>query len=302
MITLDDIKKRLKVLPYTIKENIKKKALTWVVDDSLKTWVGELYQCTKQEDGTWQEVLIGRNSVLLSGLQNLAYLLYHIPPKVKIPYFEDMMWGVSDINEKNLCTYDKDTMPFVQGYNLAKDGVSGGVDLRPYPRHKNGYDFDQLIPFRVIPVSENDFALYRNKYLHHRYITIGGIQYVAYYTKKCAISYQALLDNSSPIPDNPNDNLVTDRDSRVVAEFTLNIEDEELVEWFRLTQDGGAEGTNFSATILMIGKAGKWHPKDKPEELYDTVMECQVMSRAQHSPIPSNLDSSIVVKYKLMHI
>lgn len=302
MITLNDIKDRLKIMPGKIKEGIKRKLITWVVSDIARTWVGEIYRCEPQPDGTFREVKIGKNSVLLGGLQELAYLLYHIPFQVAIGTFEDDMFAGADYDERPNVTFDEEAFPFIQGFNVADDGVSA-TDLRPVARHKKGYgpNLDGLIPFRVIPESENDFALYRPKYMHHRKITIGGKKYIAYYTKKCQIKYEATLDNDQKIPQNPDTNLVTDRDSRIVAEFTLNIEEDELVEFWRLTKAGGAEATSYSAILLMIGKPAKWNKPDSSEK-YDTMTKSYVFSRANCATIPHGVDSSVICKYRMMHI
>lgn len=308
MITLDDIKNRVKTIPKNVARKVINK-LTYYVNDTFvqPTWIGKIYRCYEQLDGTFKEVEVGSNSVLLGGLENLAYLLYHIPFKVQISRFEDDLWGgYSEVDERPQITYEKDSFPYVQAYNLATDGAQA-TDILPYPRHKKGYDFTTLIPFRMIPESENDFSLYRNKYMHHATVSVGGKKYIAYYSKKCNISYECLLDNSQPIPQNPDSNLVTDRDSRLIAEFSLNLEEDELVEYFRLVK-GSAESTSFSAIMLMIGKLGQWVPKDKPAEHYDTMMETYVMSRANCTVITKGVSSDgtgsdgIIVKYRIMHI
>lgn len=305
MIKLNDIKDKLKLIPNKVKDGIRKKFITWIINDTAKTWIGKIYRCEPQPDGTFREVEIGTNSVLLGGLEELAYLLYHIPFQVAIGTFEDDMYSTADKDERPRITYDENAFPFIQGFNVAYDGVASGIDLRPQPRHKKGYgpNLEGIIPFRVIPESENDFAVYRPKYLHHRLITIGNKKYVAYYTKKCQITYEALLDNDQKIPQNPDTNLVTDRDSRLIAEFTLNIEEDELVEYFRLTMEGGPEACNFSAIMTMIGQPAKWSPENTPDQSYDTMINSRVFSRANTSPIPKNSSlSSIITKYRMMHI
>ncbi len=305
MITLNDIKDRLMIVPKKVATNIKRKVLTWVISDVAKTWVGKVYRLEEMPDGTFHEVEIGKNSVLLGGLEQLALLLYHIPFKIAIGSFEDDLYATADKDERPRITHDEDAFPFIQGFNVAHDGIASGIDLRPVARHKKGYgpNLEGLIPFRVIPESENDFAVYRPKYLHHRKITIGGKPYIAYYTKKCQISYEALLDNDQKIPQNPDTNLVTDRDSRLIAEFTLNLEEDELVEFFRLTMKGGAEATNFSAILTMCGQPAKWSPESAPETSYDTMINSVVFSRANTSPINKNSSfSAIITKYRMMHI
>lgn len=303
MITVEDIKKKLKTFVRPIAINTMKKLCVFLEMDmpAQKTWIGEVYRVYQRLDGTFREVKIGTNNVILSGLMNLAFLLYHIPAKVQMPFFEDQLWATADVDERPNCTYDATAEPWIQGFNVCTDGVQG-IDVIPYPRHKNGYTFDTLVPFRVIPLSENDYEIYRPKYYHSRQITIGDRKYIAYYSKKMEVTYRAKLDNDTDIPQNPNDNLTTDRDSRLVAEFSVNIDEDELVEWFRLTQEGGPESTSYSAILTMIGKSGKWHPKEHPDQSYDTVMECQVFSRCNHASVPHGVDGQVLVKYRMMHI
>ena len=270
------------------------------LNDSLKTWKGELVVNKLDKlTGEWIEVTFG-NSVLLGGLQVLSELLYKKPSPVRMNTFEHDLYEGAVVDESQYVTADEDSTPFVQGFNLVTDGAQGD-GLIPYARYKCGYDFDHLIPFRMIPIEENDYANYRNTYLHSRVVELDGQQYVQYFTKKCNITLRAKLDDGTDIPHYPNSGFSSDKDVRIISEFPINLTDDELVEWFRLTKQGGAKATGYSGVLTMIGKAGKWQNSGKGAQ-YDTMVDSYVMSRCNHAPIPHGVDGTIVCLYRMMHI
>lgn len=267
--------------------------------ETLKTWQGSLEMDRLEADGKWHHVSFP-NSVLLGGLQYLAKLLYRIDPKVNVKTFETDLYSGSVGNEKAEIVLDPENpLPYVQGYNLCIDG-SQGDGVKPYPRHQLGYTFDTLIPFRMIPESENDFAVYRTQYLHHRIVELDGIRYVQYFTKKANIQYKAKLDDDTDIPHHPNDNLVTNKDSRLIAEFNINLTDDELQEWFRLTKQGGAASTRFSSVLTMIGSKATWNAPDGGH--YDSMTDSVVFSRCNFASIGLGHTGSIYLRYKMLHI
>ena len=270
--------------------------------DVCKAWDGEFVKCTQLANGEWTEVSFP-NHVLIGGLQYLAKLLYRIEPKVAIKRFEEELYAgsVGDEQEHIALADPNDTLPFIQGYNLCIDGAQGD-GVKPYPRHKIGYTFDTLIPFRMIPESENNFETYRHLYLHHRIVELDGIRYVQYFTKKANITYRAKLDDNTDIPQHPNDNLTTDRDSRLVSEFSINLTNDELQEWFRLTKDGGAASTRFSAVVTMCGQKGKWTDPAGDGASYDTMMDSLAFSRCNIASIGLSFDGTVLFKYRMLHI
>lgn len=269
--------------------------------DVTKMWNGSvIMNKLNKTTGEWEEVE-WKNIVLLGGLKVLSKLLYHVEPVTKINTFEHDLYQDAVTDETDFITHNEEDLPFVQGFNLASDGAQGDAII-PYPRHKCGYDFDHLIPFRMIPIEENDYADYRNIYLHSRVVELDGKQYVQYFTKKMSIQSRAKLDDDTEIPNYPNENLTTSKDSRVVADFPINITDDELAEWFRLTKRGGAQSTVYSAVLLMIGQPAKWKPNGQGEAEYDSMINSYVMSRCNHAPVPHGVDGTIVCKYRIMHI
>lgn len=272
-----------------------------IAKDSLKLWDGAVVIKKKHEvTGEWEELTF-HNHVLLSGLQELAKLLYRIEPQVTINTFEHDLYAGSQGDESSHIEVDRgETLPYIQGYNLACDAAQGDGVI-PYPRHKIGYDFDHLIPFRMIPESENDFSAYRNTYLHHRIVELNGIRYVQYFTKKANITYKAKLDDDSEIPNHPNDNLNTNKDSRLVAQFNIALDDDELVEWFRLTKQGGAQSTSYNAVLTMIGKKATWRDASSGQT-YPTMQDSHVFSRCNHMNIYKSVQGDIICKYMIAHI
>lgn len=270
--------------------------------DVMKLWDGTVVINKRNVvTGEWEELKFG-NHVLLGGLQYLAKLLYRIEPQVQVNTFEHDLYAGSAGDESSHITVDEtDKLPYIPGYNLVCDAAQGDGVI-PYPRHKIGYDFDHLIPFRMIPESENDFATYRNTYLHHRIVELDGIRYVQYFTKKANIGYKAKLDDDSEIPNHPNDNLTTNKDSRIVASFNITLDDDELVEWFRLTKQGGAQSTSYNGILTMIGRKATWTDVAGGDKTYPTMHDSVVFSRCNHMNIYKSVQGDILCKYMIAHI
>lgn len=271
-------------------------------EDSLKTWTGELYKLEKLPDGKFVEVKLGENKVLLGGLQKLCYALYGKQPKVKVATIEeDLAASAADDFTNNLrATGEPDR---IMGYNVAYDG-SQGTDVIAYPKHKKGYNFDNLIPFRLIPEGDNNYDEYMQYYLHSRVVTIEDAdgaehRYVAYYTKKVNIDYTVTTDDSSEVPDNPDSELHTDKDIRVLASFLVNITDKELREWFSIFKKGKMESTGFNALMTVMGKPAKLRLAGKE---YDSLTDSVIFSRINHVMVPHGVDGTIACTYKMIHI
>lgn len=274
--------------------------LVYNIDEYSKMWNGELV-VNKQdpETGEWKEVVF-RNQCLLGGLQRLAERLYGKPAPVKIHTFEHDL-AIGAVKDEDQHVVAEENAPYrVMGFNLITDGGQGDAIL-PYPRYKCGYDFDHLIPFRMIPVEENDYSNYRNTYLHSRVVELDGRQYVQYFTKKCDITLTAKLDDGTSIPNYPNEEFSSDKDARVIAEFPINISDDELVEWFRLTKQGGAKATMYNGVITMDGKPAKWQENGTGPK-YDAMKDTLVMSRCPCAPIPHGVDGTIIARFRTLHI
>jgi hypothetical protein len=267
-----------------------------------KTWVGIAYKKVQDTDGKWREVEIGRNKVLLSGLMILAKYLYGKDFKVKTPTFEDKLFEDTSRTIKEDLRPRLTAVPNAQRYcgcfNIAYDGAQGSAVISEQ-RHKTGIDLDYLIPFRRIPLDQNDFSVYLQTYAHYRIIDVDGVWYVDYYSKKCDIDYTATLDDGTIIPDNPETSLTTDKDSRIIAKFTLNLTKDELVEWFRHEKTGGAESSFYNSIILMNGVPATI---EEDGHTYNVFKDTYVFAKCNHTAVAHGADGVITVIYKLMHI
>ena len=271
-----------------------------------KTWVGIAYKKVQDVDGKWREVEIGRNKVLLSGLMILAKYLYGKDFKVKMETFEEKLLAGKDVATDKMPTYT--AIPNANRYcccfNISYDGAQGSAVVSEQ-RHKSGIDLDYMIPFRRIPLVQNDFSVHLKTYAHYRIRTIDTVDYVDYYSKRCDIDYTATLDDGTTIPDNPETTLTTDKDSRIIAKFTLNLTKDELVEWFRHEKTGGAESSFYNSICLMNGTpATMTIPASINTDgaTYNSFTDTYVFAKCNHTAVAHGADGSVTVIYKLMHI
>lgn len=276
------------------------------INSKLKIWDGQVKVNSIKIDGKEfiEKPLVYHNKVLVGGLTKLLTWLYGKAPKTTLKKFEEDLYVGADKNEvsegKIVADSSKPQVDGIMGYNVCLDGSLGGTTL-PYARHRKGYDFDNLIPFRMIHVSEKAalFNNLRKKYLHHRYITHDGEQYIQFFTKKCNFTLGIFLDDGNEVPSDPDKNLTTDLDSNGRCTFPVFTDKDELVEFFQLMKAGGGESTCFSATITMMGKPAKYTEDDQVfEAMHDTV----VFSRANHASLPKGVNGVIDITYSILHI
>lgn len=282
------------------RHTITKQKLTMTLEETRVSHVARLYGVESLPNGEFKEVELGTNKVLIGGLREFSMLLYNKRPSFTKPTFEEVLYATSDENllGKIIPNTTGRTLPWVQGFNVMYDGAQGDGVIDPI-RHKDGWDFSHLIPFRVIPLEMNDFYKYKAMYLHHRIVTINGRQYVEYYTKKMDFIVRAVFKDGSTVPDDPNTNATTDLDSRLISEFPVNVTEEELVEHWRLRKEEGAEGAHFNSTILMIGNAASINISGVN---FETMKETHVYSKSNHVSVAHGVDAFITVKYQLLHI
>lgn len=283
----------------SIINRIKRKMLDFVLEYKQVTHVAKITKLEKLPNGKFVEVEIGANQVLIGGLNELMFLLYNKRAPFTSPTFEDELYSTANVDLRPNITINNSerNTPFIQGFNVSFDG-SAGNGIVDYPKHGNGFNFDSLIPFRVIPVEKNDFAVFKKLYLHHREVVIGGKHFIEYYTKKPLFTVKAVLKNGEAIPNNPEINVKTDLPSRTISEFPVNITEEELVEHFRLRHEG-SEGAFYNSTMLMIGNMAKININGTE---YDTMLNTKAYSKANHLSISHGSDAFLNVKYQMMHV
>lgn len=289
-----------RIARHKFSSKISKNKLQMTLQEERVSHVARVYGIEKLPTGEFCEVDLGTNKVLIGGLRELSYLLYNDRPRFSKPTFEEVLYATAneDLQSSIIVNDTGRIEPWIQGFNVLYDGAQGDGVIDPI-RHKDGWDFSHLIPFRVIPVEMNDFPRYKQLYMHHRVVTINSKQYVEYYTKKMNFTLRAVFKDGSSIPDDPNTNATTDLDSRLISEFPVNVTEEELVEHWRLRKEEGAEGAHFNSTILMIGQPASITINGAK---YETMKNTHTYSKSNHVSVAHGVDAFISVKYQLLHI
>ena len=280
------------------------KKIFFNIEDEFKIWDGRLYKLEKLPNGEFKEVEIAKNKVLLSGLQATCKHLFNKPFKIQMKSFEENMYNDTEVvNDLANIQMVQDDVPFIKGYNLLYDG-SVGTDVVPYDKHKKGYTFDQLIPFRCINIelAKGMMGSLMSKYAHYRVKTYHlsngqDVQYVEFFTKKVDINYTiTTADGIEVNTTEPDQNLITDKDIRCLASFTIAVEDEELSEWFNLNNKGKSEASGYNAVATMWGNSAT---TNKFGTQFNTMINSYVFSRVNHAFILHGVDGAITCVYKM---
>lgn len=280
------------------------KKIFFKIEDEFKIWDGRFYKLEQLPNGEFKEVEIGENKVILSGLQATCYHLFKKPFKIAMKSFETNLYNDANVENDyaNIKVVDDD-IPSIRGYNLLYDG-SVGTDVVPYEKHKKGYSFDQMIPFRCIhiDIAKTQMSNFMQKYAHYRVKTYrlsngDEVQYVEFFTKKVDINYVVTTaDGIEVTTDEPDENLITDKDIRCLASFSISVDDDELSEWFNLNNKGKSEAAGYNAVATMWGKAAT---TSKFDVTFNTMIDTYVFSRVNHAFVIHGVDGSITCIYKM---
>lgn len=277
-----------------------KPKLNYTISEEMTPHKARIYGIETLPSGEFKEVELGTNKVLIGGFREFSQLVYNKRPAFTKPTFEEELYKGADADLLPSITPKEGgrVEPFVQAFNVAYDGAQGDGVIDPV-RHKDGWDFEYLIPFRVIPIEMNDFSRYKETYLHHRIVTINAKQYVEYYSKRINITVTAQFKDGTLVPDNPNVNANTDLDCRLVAEFPVQINEEELIEHWRLRKEEGAEGAHYNSTMMMIGQEAEI---TLGGHKFPTMLNSHVYAKSNHVSVAHGVDAFLAVKYQLLHV
>lgn len=291
--------RRVRVNKHSVNSGRKNK-ISYTLTEENPVHKARVYGITALPTGEFKEVELGTNKVLIGGFREFSHLLYNKRPNFTKPTFEDELYKGSDTDLlPSIKLKDGGRLePYVQAFNVSYDG-SQGDGVVDAPRHKDGWDFEYLIPFRVIPIDLNDYSRYKETYLHHRIVTINSKQYVEYYSKKINITVTAQFKDGTLVPDNPNVNVNTDLDSRLVAEFPVQISEEELIEHWRLRKEEGAEGAHYNSTMMMIGQEAEIQIG---AHKFPSMLNTHVYAKSNHVSVAHGVDAFLSVKYQLLHV
>lgn len=237
----------------------------------------------------------GDNSVLVGGTQRTVMNLWDFAvPATRIATFEEMMQveGTMEPIDAGKGDYR------IKGFNVANDGCICATTVLPVYRHLLGYDFDTLIPFRMLPLSSDDPETFFQFYYHRRVIEFEGEQYVQYFTKKFTPTFKNVTTEGTELPDNPESNYKGTLDVRTLVEFPITITKLELNEWYEIVM-GDGKATQYSAVIPMIGLKTK---QTVGGQQYDALNDTQAYSRANHLPAICGYLGSSDLAYILMYM
>lgn len=281
-------------------QNSNMKKVNYTMVDEVGSHKARVYGIEQLPTGEFVEVELGTNKVLIGGFKVFSHLLYNVEPDFTKPEFEQVLYAGStnDILSTITPTTEGRQEPWVQAFNISYDGAQGD-GVVDQPRHDDGWNFEYLIPFRVIPLELNDYPKFKKLYLHHREVSIQGRTYVEYYSKKIAMTAKATFKDGSLVPDNPSLNVKTDLDCRLIAEFPVTLTEEEMVEHWRLRKEEGAEGAHYNSTMLMIGRAAE---VSLGGHTYPTMLHTHVYAKSNHVSVAHGVDAFISVKYQLLHV
>ena len=269
--------------------------------DDIKLWDGALYKDELQKDGTFQEVFLGNNKVMIAGLMDIGLALYDIPFQITVPSLEDKLYtsveSVTDFRPN--ITINPEKKRIITCFNISTDGAQGGTTIYSN-RYTTGIDLDQWVPFLTVPMVSNNFGLYLQKYMHFRVVVINGEQFVEYFSKKCNITYSLTFTDGTMVPNNPEDmNPPTDRDCRLVAQFPVIIDRDEMVQHFRHKRAGGAQASQFNSIMLMMGSPATIRIGQND---FSVLGNTHVFAKCNHATIPHGADGTTQLRYKIMHI
>lgn len=277
--------------------------LRYIIKDDKETGhvIGKVVGRRLKDDGTWEEVEFP-NKVTVQGLQHIITSIYNgMSPTLLSRTFESQLYATDTENTSSKVT-DKpgNVRPIIVGLNLAKDGANG-PDIIPFKRHLDGFkdNLSDLIPWRTVLLSQNDWIKYKAMYLHHRIVEISGLKYVEYFTKKVTFRAFYKTDDDTNIPDNHGQTLSTDKDCRAYIECDIETTADELQEHFRLHHSGGTEAAAFSGTLLMFGTPAEITLNGSK---YDTLKNTKTFSRCNHISLYHGNSGMVDVKYEVNHV
>lgn len=118
------------------------------------------------------------------------------------------------------------------------------------------------IPFRLVPLNNDLSATEQDNYRLRRIEQINGNDYVAYYGKKFNVgsvileynssTYKPIESHTTPVDENDNSHPLGGGSVLAYVQFTLDITEEEVKEYYRITK-GTIAGASMSELGLVLG-------------------------------------------------
>ena len=147
------------------------------------------------------------------------------------------------------------------GYFMAGNGAASREIPGKYFTPKN-YETKLYnpIPFRMVPLSSDLSAAEQEQYRLRKIVTVNGIDYAAYYAKAFEVGslileynsaeYTPVSSDTTPVDENDSTHRLSGGSVLAYVEFYLNIEANELKEYFNIT-NGSLDNASMSEVGLV---------------------------------------------------
>ena len=161
------------------------------------------------------------------------------------------------------------------------------------------------IPFRMVPVTSDLSASEQEQYRFRKIVTVNGVDYAAYYAKFFEVGnltleynsaeYTPLESDTTPVDENDFTHRLSGGSVLAYIEFFLNIEKNELKEYFQIT-NGTLQGASMSEIGLI-------YAADLPNNLDNGRHElaaAELMAKITSESVPMSQEgNSRVVQYRI---
>ncbi len=221
---------------------------------------GTATRCIIKDSKTGKVLYDGHNTTVLGGRLHLLEKSFGITPDPTQHLTLNTILGIehSETNRVFTNKIDRDAVYFMAGKGASSVAVPGKV-FAPKNYETKLYD---AIPFRMVPVSNDLSTTEQEQYRLRRIVTHGGVDYACYYAKKFEsgviqmeyndAEFTPLESDTTPVDENDSSHRLAGGSVLAYVQFTLNITEEELKEYFTIV-NGSLAGAVVNEIGLVLG-------------------------------------------------
>ena len=245
----------------------------------------------------------GHNTTVLGGRLHLLEKSFGVTPDPTQHLTLNTILNIehSETNRVFSNKLDRDAVYFMAGKGASSVAVPGKV----YSPKNYETKLYEPIPFRMVPVSNDLSASEQEQYRLRRLVNYGGVDYAAYYAKKFEAgviqleyndaSYTPLESDTTPVDENDSSHRLAGGSVLAYVQFTLNITESELKEYFTIV--------NGSLSGAVVNEIGIVHGADLPNALDGGRKELccgELFAKLTSSNVPfDSYSSSRIVEYRV---
>ena len=256
-----------------------------------------------KDSKTGKVLFDGHNTTVLGGRLHLLEKSFGITPDITQHLTLNTIMGIehSETNRVFQNKIDRDAIYFMAGKGASSVAVPGKI-FSPKNYETKLYD---AIPFRMVPVSNDLSASEQEQYRLRKIVSYGGVDYAAYYAKRFDAgvinleyndaSYTPLESDTVPVDENDSSHRLAGGSVLAYIQFTLTITEEELKEYFRIT-NGSLSGAVMNEIGLVLGADLANSLDNNRKELSNAELFAKIVS----SNVAMDSDSvSRIVEYRV---